>query len=219
MECAFKDSLSQLKIDIAALGDDMKTYCKNRFPDCHESFAVSTVDELLKSIRRLPYHNIFNVEVLSYLANWLHIDYLIELVDQYKSTFFSKSISELLKIANTTKIRITIDEDNSFTIKSLDVSRTKLEGDVTINELSGFIIEYSNAILHLKSGVCQPTCIGKGCVCIEWAIPAQLANYAFHSVCLSIKHFQKFNLKYVSVGRYVAESIKGSLESKLNLRL
>ena len=212
LEDAFVKALSQHDVDVATLGTDIEIYCEDRFGDCKPNFAVSTVKELLACVKRLPYHNIFNVEVLGYLASCSSIDYLEDLVEQYQTIFFSKPINELLQIANTRQIQLTT-EDETFVISSL-TSSTKLKKDVTITELSQFIIEYSKAILYLKAGVAQPSCIEQGCVCIKWLIPMQLANYAFHSACLNIKLFEQYSLKYLSVGRYKAELVEGSLKSK-----
>lgn len=211
MEIAFINSLSQHSIDFTTLGADIKSYCENRFAICEPSFVVSSAKELFACVKRLPYHNIFNVDVLIYLACCSGIGYLEQLVKQYRNIFFSKTIRKLLSIANTAQVQI-ITADRSFTIRSF-TSCTKLKEDITLIELNGFTIEYAKAILHLKSGVIQPTCFQEGCICIEWIIPAQLAHYAFHSACLNIKNFEKLNLKYVSVGRYKAELVEGSLES------
>jgi len=212
MEDVFEEYLSHHNIDVAKVGTDIKRYCENRFGICQPSFMVTTVNELFSCVKELPYHNILNVEVLKQLAKCSRIAYLKEIVEKYKKLFFTKKISELLLMANTSEIQVLTKTDAPCRIPSL-TSCTKLKEDVTVSQLNGFIIEYTKGILYLRGGVCLPKCFTKGCVCIEWLIPPQLVNYAFHSACLNTEKILKLNLEYITFGRCKIQPVEGAVRS------
>ena len=218
MESIFEEYLSQHNINARKVGHEIKHYCEQRFGICQPNFEVSTVNELLACIKQLPYHNILNVKVLKQLATCCRINYLRDIVKKYTEIFFSKTVSELLRIANTSEIQVLTAANAPCKINCL-TSCTKLNEDVTILQLNGFIIEYAMGILYLKGGVSLPKCITPGCICIEWMIPPQLLNYALHSACLNTKQFSRMNLDYVTFGRYKIEPRKGLQGSTKNINV
>ena len=214
LEKTFKEQFNYCNVDVASVSADIKSYCERYYGTSLPNDAVTTTDDLFIYIRRLPYHNFLNLEILMQLADCSGIEYLCDLLEEYKRIFFDKKLFELFVGKRIREIKV-IAADIRSTIKSCR-SNTVLKEDITINGLKDFTIEYANQILYLDAGIFIPDCILKGSICIKWLIPLCLADYAYHSACLNTELFSKFKIVSITIGGYQVEPVEGSVGSECN---
>ena len=119
-----------------------------------ESSDVTTPANLFSWMKSLPYHNCLNLSVLEKLASFCDIMYLHELLKEYQQTFFTTKLFDLFPSREFRQIHVKTAEV-FFVIESHE-SNNILKKDVTINDLDGFLIEYTNQILTLNTGVVKP---------------------------------------------------------------
>ena len=158
----------------------------------------------------LPFHNILNVDLLKYLAGRHEYVHLIESVNEYESTYFSMKLNDVLRGNRRYIINTKITEKGKEI--SHQTVRTKLLSHYTIYEFKDFTVNFSDNVLHIDVGQLLPEIVKEGCVCVEWLIPSQLADYVYHSACINTELFHDLQLSYLEVGSYRIESVKGSNE-------
>ena len=182
-------------------------YCK-KYYQSNVDFSHTSMTEILGKLFDLPFHNFLNVDLLMFLAAFHNYTHLIESVKMYENTYFSMKLNDLFK-GNRRYIKdIKIKEKGKIISQS---ARTKLLSHCTIHQFKDFVVKFSNNILHIDVGLALPEILEEGCVCVEWLIPSQLANYMYHSACINTELFHELHLSYVEIGRrYRIEPVKAS---------
>ena len=199
----------QERKDVADFSDFLKSLCENYF-DCVVDLSQNSVSEILKTVLKLPFHNILNVDLLKFLASHHGYTHLTTSVMMYENTYFSMKLSDLVR-GNRRYVRdIKVTKQNKRVPESV---RAKLLSNYTVHEFKDFIIKFTKNVLYIDAHKLQLDILEEGCICVEWLIPSQLANYVYHSACINTGLFPELQISYVEIGRsYKIEPVKGSDE-------
>ena len=195
--------------DAAAISKSLERYCDQYYQTDINCSSHTSVSEILETVfKLLPSHNILNLDLFKFLVSNYNLNRLKESISIYESTYFSLTLNDLIR-------------DNSRYVKTTKITkgnkpvssrvRAKLHGTYTVDQFKGFTIEFSKQVLYIDVPILKPDVLKDGCICVDWLIPSQLADYVYHSACINTELFPELQISYIEIGRkYKIKPVKGS---------
>ena len=193
--------------DAADISKSLERYCEQYFQS-NIDFSRTSVSDILETVFKLPFHNILNVDLLKLLAAHHNFIHLNESILMYENTYFSMKLNDLVRGNRRYVKKIKVTEGEKLVSEHV---RTKLLSNYTVYEFKDFIIKFTKNVLYIDVHELLPDILEEGCICVDWLIPSQLADYVYHSACINTELFRELQISYLEFGRkYKIEPVKGS---------
>ena len=190
----------------SAFSKSVEGYCKRYF-NSDVNFSHTSMSEILETVFNMPFHNFLNVDLLKFLATHDNFIHLNESILMYENTYFSMKLNDLVKGNRRYVQEIKVTKGKKRVSQHI---RAKLLNTYTVYQFKDFIIKFSKNVLYIDVLKLLPEILEEGCICVEWLIPSQLADYVYHSACINTKLFPELQISYLEFGRrYKIEPVKG----------
>ena len=156
------------------------------------------LDTLLDALAGSKYWSWIDLRLMEALIKSSRIREAADLISKYKDTIFSKKLSEVLD-----KMFIPKEKESKGAYTSKVASKLEKDpNEMTVGDLSEFLIHLEKVIMDINSGSCVLEHLGTGCLEIQWLIPTHCRFHAYKSALNNRHKFCDIHLQYLHIEPY-----------------